>query len=68
MFSKDALTVVSEIKKLNPKLNTWENDFVSNIEKLANKGYSFSKSQLMTLMGIYGKATGGGIYQKRQYI
>lgn len=62
MTSGEAKTLIAEIKKLNPKLNDWEREFISN-------QYSApSPKQAACLLKIYEKATGGGVYQRRQYI
>ena len=63
MTSKDAQALVTEIKKLNPKLNDWEKGFMETVQ------YSLciSNKQSQCLMNIYGKATGGGPYAQKQY-
>lgn len=64
MTFQDTLAIMTEIKKLNPKLNDWEKGFLGNI--LIHR--KISKKQENCLIKIYEKATGGGIYQRRQYI
>lgn len=52
MNSKDTLILVTEIRKLNPKLNEGEKGFLGNIlchKKISNK-------QAMILQRIYEKA------------
>jgi len=64
MKTSDAQKVIAEIEKLNPKLNDYEKGF---IESIRNNSWITNK-QSMVLMQIYGKAAGGGVYQRRQYI
>jgi hypothetical protein len=63
MTPQDKITILTEIKKLNPKLNEWEKQFMIDME---NKRF-ISAKQEKCLLNIYEKATGGGIYQNRQY-
>lgn len=65
MTSRNALAIISEIRKLNPKLNNWEQGFIDDLEDM---GLSLSNKQENCLLKIYEKATGGGTYQRRQYI
>ena len=64
MMIKDAKILIAEIQKLNPKLNEWEQGFIKSIADCL----CISNKQSQCLMNIYGKATGGGVYQKRQYV
>ena len=63
MTSQQVLDIMTEIRKLNPKLNDWEKGFLLTI--LSHK--RISTKQERCLMNIYAKATGGGIYQQKQY-
>ena len=63
MTSQDVLAIMIEIKKLNPKLNEWEKGFLLTI--LSHR--KISTKQENCLLNIYGKATGGGNYQQKQY-
>ncbi len=65
MTLKDSLIIINEIKKLNPKLNEFEQNFLLSIEQ-NNK--TLSKKQESVLLNIYAKVTGGGIYQNREVI
>jgi hypothetical protein len=63
MTSQDAKILIAEIKKLNPKLNSFELGFMESIQN----SWCITKKQSACLMNIYGKAAGGGVYQNRQY-
>ena len=55
MTSQEALTLVTEIKKFNPRLNDWGKDFLGNIlihRKISNK-------QAEALQNLYRKVSGG---------
>ncbi len=64
MTGQDVLAIVTEIKKLNPKLNDWEKGFLENI--LPHRKISHKQEQV--LIDMYAKVTGGGQFQRKQYI
>lgn len=63
MTTKDAQIIIAEIEKLNYKPNDFEKGFMASIR---NSPW-ITQKQSGCLMAIYGKATGGGIYEKKQY-
>lgn len=65
MTPQDLTTILAEIKKLNPRLNDWERQFLKDME---NRPFSTTAKQDKCLLTIYEKATGGGLYQSRQRI
>ena len=68
MTVKDALTLVNEIRKLSPNLNTIEGQFVAAVEVMCAKNLRLSRKQGDWLTRIYQRAAGGGIYQRKQFI
>ncbi len=68
MLNNDTLILITEIKKLNPRLNDFEKQFLQTIEFFANKGFKLSKKQDDCLQKIYCKCVGGGIYQRSKII
>lgn len=54
--------IIAEIEKLGYEPNEWETDFLESIE-----GQSLSEKQSKCLDKIYEKASGGGIYQRKEY-
>ncbi len=64
MNGNEVLLIFNEIKKLNYKPSEWEKGFLGNIlchKKISNK-------QAQALQKIYEKATGGGVFQRKEYI
>jgi len=60
---EDALTLIDEIRKQNFKGNDWEQGFMQDIEL---RGFGLIIKQRKALEGIYEKAVGGGIYERRE--
>ena len=65
MTIQDAFILIAAIEKLDYKANEWEKEFLQNIEMCR---YGLSSKQAKVLTSIYDKASGGGIFQKREYI
>jgi hypothetical protein len=65
MLIQDALVLIDEIRKQKFKPTDWEANFIQSIEM---RKYDLSQKQSLALNKIYEKATGGGNYQRRQYI
>lgn len=63
MTNQDVNYILNELKKLNFKPDEWEKSFLGNI--VNHRKISDKQSDI--LIRIYSKATGGGLYQKRQY-
>lgn len=65
MKNQDALILIDEIRKTSYRCNSWEKDFLIDIELYKKP---LSKKQAKCLTAIYEKSQGAGIYQKREYI
>lgn len=63
MTPQDALLLVTEIKKFSEKLNDWEKQFLGNV--CGHRVVSHKQSAI--LQRIYEKATGGGMWEQKQY-
>lgn len=71
MTASNARQLLAEIIKLKPRLNEWERSFLESVVKQMERYpnmRSISEKQGKALLNIYEKATGGGIYARRQYI
>ena len=66
MNPKDALILIEYIRK--NKLNDNEASFINSIEHWAKTGGKLSGKQAVCLQGIYAKVTGGGQYERKEYI
>ncbi len=58
----DKLALISEIYKLNPKLNDWERSFLVGISKKKE----LTIAQEGCLQNMYRRVVGGGQYERRQ--
>ena len=64
MTPHEARILGEEIKKLKPNLVEWEKGFLGNVYNYAK----ISNKQARILQEMYAKATGGGQYERRQYV
>lgn len=65
MKNIDAKTLIEWIYKAGYKPTDWEKGFMDD---MLNQPWKLNKKQAVCLTKIYGKATGGGVYQDRQRI
>lgn len=68
MIPKDAIILIDAIRETGKKLSTKDNGFIASVSIQAKQGRYLQPSQAKWLQDIYGKVTGGGDYQERQYI
>jgi len=66
MTHADALIIIEWIEYQQPKLNAWERDFLRSMKK--SRFPTLTPAQAGKLKQLYGKFTGGGVYQRKQYI
>jgi len=62
MRKQDVSILLAEIRKLNYKPNNWEHSFLNGISQRVE----LTEAQSKKLQDIYAKASGGGIYIKRE--
>jgi hypothetical protein len=68
MIPKNAKILIEYIQSTDYGPSKWEKDFLHSIESQIETGRYLSDKQEETLMKIYEKSTGGGMYQKRQWL
>jgi hypothetical protein len=70
MLTREAIILIEQIKKLGYKTNSWETNFILSIINMAkrNSNLALTYNQSKSVNTIYSKASGGGIFQKREYI
>jgi hypothetical protein len=64
MLHKDALILIEEIGNQAYTPNEWETKFMDDISKRRN---NLSVAQAACLQKIYEKATGGGVFIRKQH-
>lgn len=68
MNNSNAKIMFKYILDLNPKFTNKENDFMKSVGLRLGNGLEISFKQYRWLEGIYTKYSGGGLYQRKQYI
>lgn len=66
MNKEQAKTVLEYIRQLDYKPNPWENKFLIDMEEIQQA--KLSAKQSFALMNIYEKASGGGKYERKEFI
>ena len=67
MTYDEALILIDNIRQSKYKANQWESDFMTSIE-LRNPNQPITFKQMKCLLRVYERSTGGGKYQRKQYI
>lgn len=68
MIPKDTMILVEAIRATRSKLSEKENGFISTCVIAAKTNKLLSGKQAVWLQDIYGRVTGGGNYQPREFI
>lgn len=68
MIPKDALILIDSIRATGKKLPPKDSGFISTVSIQAKQGRYLHPSQAKWLQDIYGKVTGGGDYQSKEFI
>lgn len=68
MIPRDALALINEINKFKNKLSKTETGFIASVSIQARSNRLLTQKQSKFLESLYAKATGGGVYQDKQYI
>ena len=64
MTHPEALVLIDYINKSGAKLHDWERVFIGQV----SAHYRVSNKQAAYLQKIYARVTGGGMFEKREYI
>ena len=70
MLTREAIILIEQVKNLGYRPNPWETNFILSIINMAkrNSNLALTYNQSKAVNTIYAKATGGGRFQKREYI
>ena len=64
MTHPEALVLIDYINKSRAKLHDWERGLIGQVKA----HYHISNKQAVYLQKIYARVTGGGLFEKREYI
>lgn len=68
MIPKNAITLIEAIKATGKRLPTLQNGFIATVSIQAKQGRYLTDKQAKYLQDIYARVTGGGDYQKKEFI
>lgn len=68
MIPKHVMNYVEEIKKTGIKLSKTEAGLITSVSERAKQSRLITEYQARFLIDIYARVTGGGKYQKSEYI